>query len=72
MILETNNVYKIQDFSGQVFYVRVIEQFPGWDFDYDTYRCRVLFPTEYRETYIIVVCSRWKISKPSRLEEALL
>ena len=71
MRLELFKVYKVRD-NFRTFYVEVVDEMCNWEYDYNTYKCRILNKNDMYNQTLILVTEFWTISEPSSLELELL
>lgn len=73
MRLELFKIYKVVDkFNDRRFYVQVIEELSNWEYDYNTYKCKILCQGTFHGQSLILVTEMWIISEASELEIELL
>jgi len=73
MTLQLNKIYKVVDSkNNRDFYVQVIDELCNWEYDYSTYKCRILTQGYYYQQTLILVTEMWDIYETSSLEVELL
>lgn len=71
MRLEISKIYKVVD-DNRTFYVEVIDELCNWEYDYNTYRCRIISAGDYYNQTLILVAEMWTVVEASSLEIELL
>lgn len=71
MRLEISKVYKVAD-STRTFYVKVIDELCNWEYDYNTYSCRIISSGDYYNQTLILVSEMWTVTEATSLEIELL
>lgn len=71
MRLEISKIYKVMD-TGRTFYVEVIDELCNWEYDYNTYRCRIISSGDYYNQTLILVTEMWTVIEATSLEIELL
>ena len=73
MRLELSKIYKVSDrFNDRQFYVKVTEELCNWEYDYNTYKCRILSLGDFYGQTLILVTEMWNITEATDLEIELL
>lgn len=71
MRLQLHKIYKVVDHS-RTFYVEVVDEMSNWEYDYNTYKCRILNKNDMYNQTLILVTEFWTITEPTSLELELL
>lgn len=71
MRLQLSKIYKVTD-AYRTFYVEVIDELCNWEYDYNTYRCRILNKNDMYNQTLILVTEMWTVVEPTSLELELL
>ncbi len=73
MRLELKKIYKVVDnLNDRRFYVQVMEELSNWEYDYNTYKCKILCEGNFYGQSLILVTEMWTISEATDLEIELL
>ena len=73
MRLELLKIYKVVDrFNDRNFYVQVVDELSNWEYDYNTYKCKILSEGNFYGQSLILVTEMWIIIEATELEIALL
>lgn len=73
MRLELFKIYKVVDkYNDRRFYVEVIDELSNWEYDYNTYKCKILCEGSFHGQSLILVTEMWNIVEASKLEIELL
>jgi hypothetical protein len=71
--LELKKIYKVVDnLNDRRFYVQVMEELSNWEYDYNTYKCKILCEGSFYGQSLILVTEMWTISEATDLEIELL
>jgi hypothetical protein len=69
--LDLTKIYKVID-DNRIFYVEVIDELCNWEYDYNTYRCRIISSGDYYNQTLILVAEMWTVIEATSLEIELL
>ena len=73
MRLELRKIYKVVDrFNDRRFYIEVIEELSNWEYDYNTYKCKILCDGDFYGQSLILVTEMWEVTEATELEIELL
>lgn len=52
--------------------MEVVDEMSNWEYDYNTYKCRILNKNDMYNQTLILVTEFWTITEPTSLELELL